>query len=278
MMTKDLSIDSIIALNNGVEIPVFGLGTYRMKDGAETRTAILSALKAGYRHIDTAKSYGNEKDVGEAIRASGIPRERIFVTTKLWNADHGYQKALKAFGKSLKRLELSYIDLFLIHWPVKGIRDETWRAMERLLQEGECRAVGVSNYMIRHLGELLEISATIPAVNQVEFHPYLFQEDLLKFCRKHKIQLETYCPLTRGRRLDDPKLRSFADRYSKTPAQILIRWALQHDLVVIPKSSHPGRILENADVFDFSIAEEDMKALDSFHKNLRVSWDPTNVQ
>ncbi len=278
MTSKDLNIETTITLNNGAEIPVFGLGTFRMKKAVETRSAILQALKAGYRHIDTAKIYENEKDLGKAIRESGIPREDIFVTTKLGNADHGYQKALKACEKSLKRLGLSYVDLYLIHWPVEGIRKETWRALGTLLVEGKCRAIGVSNYMIRHLEELLEDSSVIPAVNQVEFHPYLYQKDLLQFCREHNIQLETYCPLTRGKRLDDPKLRSLADHYSKTPAQILIRWALQHDLVVIPKSSNPGRILENADVFDFSISEEDMKTLDSFDENLRVSWDPTRVQ
>ncbi len=280
MTTKDLSIDSTITLNNGVEIPIFGLGTFRMKKAEEIQQAILSALKAGYRHIDTAKIYENEKDVGKAIRDSRIPRQDIFVTTKLWNADHGYQKALKACEKSLGRLGLSYVDLYLIHWPVEGIRKETWKALGTLLVDGKCRAIGVSNFMIRHLEELLEGSSVIPAVNQVEFHPYLFQEDLLQFCRERNIQLETYCPLTRGQRLDDPKLRSLADRYSKTPAQILIRWALQHDLVVIPKSSHPGRIRENADVFDFKISEEDMKTLDSFHEheNLRVSWDPTSVR
>lgn len=278
MTADDLRIDTTITLNNGVEIPVFGLGTFRMKNPAETRRAVLSALEAGYRHIDTAKIYGNEREIGKAIRESGILREDIFVTTKLWNADHGCQKTLKAFEKSLKRLGLEYIDLYLIHWPVEGIRKDTWKAMGGLLVGGKCRSIGVSNYMIRHLEELLDRSSVIPAVNQVEFHPYLYQQDLLQFCNENNIQLETYCPLTRGRRLDDSKLKSLADHYSKTKAQILIRWALQHDLVVIPKSSNPKRILENADVFDFSIAEEDMKTLDSFHENLRVSWDPTNVQ
>lgn len=277
MMIKELKIDSKIKLNNGVEIPILGLGTYQMASGREAKKAMLSALEAGYRHIDTAKIYGNEGDVGKAIRKSGLPREEIFVTTKLWNADHGYHKTQKACERSLKLMGLSYIDLYLIHWPVKDIRMETWRAMEQLHVQGKCRAVGVSNYMIGHLEELLKSSSIIPAVNQVEFHPYLFLEDLLRFCREYKIQLEAYSPLTKGRKLNDPKLISIASKYSKRPAQILIRWALQHEIVVLPKSSRRERILENADVFDFSLSEEDMNALDSFNENFRASWDPTSI-
>jgi len=277
MMIKDLKIDSKIKLNNGVEMPILGLGTYQMASGREAKEAILSALEAGYTHIDTAKIYGNEGDVGKAIRTSGLPREEIFVTTKLWNADHGYHKAQKACERSLKLLGLSYIDLYLIHWPVKDIRRETWRAMEQLHVQGKCRAVGVSNYMTRHLEELLKSSSIIPAVNQVEFHPYLFLQDLLRFCREYRIQLEAYSPLTKGQKLDDPKLISIASKYSKTPAQVLIRWALQHEIVVIPKSTRRERILENAEVFDFSLSEEDMRALDSFNENFRTSWDPTSI-
>lgn len=274
---KELRIDTKVKLNNGVEMPIFGLGTFQAQSGRKARDAVLHALQAGYRHVDTASMYGNEEDVGAAIRESGIPREDIFVTTKLWNSDHGYDSGLAAFEKSRRRLGLSYVDLYLIHWPVQDLRNETWRALETLLKEGKCRAIGVSNYMIRHLEELLDNSSTVPAVNQVEFSPYLYQKDLLEFCRKHDVQLEAYSPLTKGHKLNDPKLVDIALKYSKSPAQILIRWALQHGLVVIPKSSKRERIIENADVFDFTISPEDMSLLDSFNEDLCTSWDPSSA-
>lgn len=276
-MMKKIRIDKKVKLSNGVQMPIFGLGTYQTRSGKETQAAVLYALEAGYRLIDTAKIYGNEKDVGEAVRKSGIPREEVFITTKLWNSDHGYDTAIAACEKSLKSLTLSYIDLYLIHWPVEGLREETWRAMETLQKEGKCRAIGVSNYMIWHLEELLNSSSTIPAVNQVEFSPYLYQKDLLEFCHSHNIQVEAYSPLTKGQKLSDPKLVAIASRYSKSPAQILIRWVLQHGAVVIPKSSKKERIFENADVFDFTISPQDMGVLDSFNENLRTSWDPSTA-
>ncbi len=277
MMMKEIRIDTKVKLNNGVEMPIFGLGTFQSRSGKETQKAVLCALEAGYRLIDTAAMYGNEEDVGEALRKSGIPREEIFITTKLWNTDHGYDKALAAFETSRKKLGLSYVDLYLIHWPVEGLRTESWRALETLLEEGKCWAIGVSNYMTHHLEELLNNSSTVPAVNQVEFSPYLYQEDLLEFCRAHDIQLEAYSPLTKGHKLKDQKLVAIASKYSKSPAQILIRWALQKEVVVIPKSSRKDRILENADVFDFTISPEDMKVLDSFNEDLRTSWDPSTA-
>lgn len=277
MRTSEISIDTKVELNNGVEMPMFGLGTYLTRRGKETQEAILCALKAGYRLIDTAKIYGNEADVGEAVRESGIAREELFITTKLWNSDHGYDAAFAAFEKSLKALGLSYIDLYLIHWPVEGLRSETWKAMETLLKEGKCRAIGVSNYMTWHLEEVLNDSSIVPAVNQVEFNPYLYQKDLLEFCRAHDIQLEAYSPLTKGQKLKDPKLVEIATKYSKTPAQILIRWVLQKQVIAIPKSSEKDRILENADVFDFVISPEHMKSLDSFDEDLRTSWDPSTA-
>jgi diketogulonate reductase-like aldo/keto reductase len=276
-MTRGIRIDTKVKLNNGVEMPIFGLGTYQSRSGKETQEAVLWALEAGYRHIDTAAMYGNEEDVGEAIRKSGIPREEIFVTTKLWNTDHGYQKALAAFEESQNKLGLSYVDLYLIHWPVEDLRKDTWTALEKLLEEGKCRAIGVSNYMIHHLEELLDNSSTVPAVNQVEFSPYLYQKELVEFCRKHGIQFEAYSPLTKAHKLNDPQLADMALRYSKTPAQILIRWVLQKDVVVIPKSSRRERIIENADVFDFTISAEDMDILDSFNQGLHTSWDPTTA-
>jgi diketogulonate reductase-like aldo/keto reductase len=274
---KKIRIDTKVKLNQGVEMPIFGLGTYQTRRGKETQKAVTYALEAGYRLVDTASMYGNEKDVGEAVGKSGMPREEIFITTKLWNSDHGYNKTLAAFEESLKKLGLSYVDLYLIHWPVEGLRKESWRALERLLKEGKCRAIGVSNYMIWHLKELLESSSTVPAVNQVEFSPYLYQKELLEFCRRHDIQLEAYSPLTKGHKLNDPKLKEVALKYSKSPAQILIRWALQKQVMVIPKSSRREGILENADVFDFEISDEDMKLLDSFNQNLRTSWDPSTA-
>jgi diketogulonate reductase-like aldo/keto reductase len=277
MSPREIKIDTKVKLNNGVEMPLFGLGTFQMRSGKETQQAALTALEAGYRLIDTAQMYGNEEDVGIAVKKSGVPREEIFITTKLWNSEHGYQKTLNACEESLEKLGLSYVDLYLIHWPVQGLRNETWKAMVTLLEGGKCRAIGVSNYMIRHLEELLANSMTVPAVNQVEFSPYFYLKDLLDFCRSHKIQLESYSPLTKGHKLNDPKLANIAKKYSKTPAQILIRWVLQKDVVVIPKSSHKERILENADVFDFEISPDDMKLLDSFNQNMRTSWDPTTI-
>jgi len=274
---EEIRIDTKVKLNNGVEMPIFGLGVYQARRGRKTQEAVLVALKAGYRLIDTASMYENEEDVGEALRKSGIPREEVCITTKLWNSDHGYDKALTAFETSRKKLGLSYIDLYLIHWPVEGLRNESWKALETLQKSGKCRAIGVSNYMIWHLEELLNNSSTIPAVNQVEFSPYLYQKDLLEFCRNHDIQLEAYSPLTKGYKLNDPKLVDVASKYSKSPAQILIRWVLQREIVVIPKSSRKDRIVENAYVFDFTISPEDMSLLDSFNQDLRTSWDPSTA-
>lgn len=272
-MTK-LSIDSKVELNNGVSIPRLGLGVYQARS---TTRAVLHAFECGYRHVDTAALYGNEAEVGEAVRESGVARGDIFVTTKLWNSDHGYDNALRAFDASISRLGLDYVDLYLLHWPVQGLRGDSWRALEKLYEEKRCRAIGVSNYMIRHLDELLGQCNVPPAVNQVEFSPFLFLQDLLSYCRQHKIQLEAYSPLTKGERLSWPALQTVASRYRKSVAQILIRWSLQHGLVVIPKSSNAERIAENADVFDFEISDEDMAALNAMHEDLHTSWDPTGA-
>lgn len=269
-----LTITSTLPLNNGVTIPRFGLGVWRSRPGEETAHAVQHALKSGYRHIDTAHFYKNEKDVGEAVRRSGIPREQIFVTTKLWNDDHGYDRALRACDDSLNKLGFSNVDLYLVHFPVREKRKDSWRALETLCRDGKCRAIGVSNYTIRHLEELLSHANVVPAVNQVEFHPWLYQKDLVEFCRQHGILVEAYSPLTKGQKVNDPELMTLAKRYRRSGAQILIRWALQHDLIVIPKSIHPERIDENANVFDFEITPDDMKTLDGFHTGLRVAWDP----
>lgn len=228
------------------------------------------ALELGYRHIDTAKIHGNEIDVGIAVRESRINREEIFITTKLWNSDQGYDKTLSAFENSLQRLGLSYVDLYLIHWPVQGKILETWKAMIKILKVGKARAIGVSNYSIAELKETIQTSDIIPAINQVEFHPFLYQKDLLDFCKNNRIQIESYSPLTRGKKLNHPLVKAISNKYGKTTAQILIKWNLQHGLVVIPKSIHENRILENSQVFDFRIEEKDMEALNSLNVNLQT--------
>ena len=270
-----MDIHTAAKLNNGVAMPLLGLGMWKVPSGKAAEQAVLWALEAGYRHVDTAAIYMNEQDVGNAILKSKVPRSELFVTTKLWNADH--KDPAKALTTSLKKLQMDYVDLYLIHWPVEGKRNKSWKELEKLLKQGKCRAIGVSNFTIRHLQELLASPGTVPAVNQVEFNPYLFQKELWEFCKSKKIQLEAYSPLTHAHKLKDSKLAAIASNYSKTPAQVLIRWELQHGIVVIPKSAHRERIIENADVFDFAISSGDMKKLDGFNENLRTCWDPTNV-
>jgi len=272
-----LSFGATVKLNNGVDVPLLGLGVYQSAPGKTTRDAVRHALKCGYRLVDTARVYGNEQDVGLALRESGLSREEVFVTTKLWNSDHGYDSTTRACEESLRRLGLNYLDLYLVHWPVSGVRNESWRAMEKLLKDGKCRAIGVSNYTINHLSEMLASSNTIPAVNQVEFHPFLYQQKLLEYCRGHGIQLEAYSPLTRGERLNHPKVVEIAREHGRTPAQILIRWAVQHSVVAIPKSVRNERILENSRVFDFTLSPSEMKALDSLNEDFRTCWDPSNL-
>jgi methylglyoxal/glyoxal reductase len=272
-----LTLASTKKLNSDGEIPMLGLGVYQTPPGRATQEAVKFALKVGYRHIDTASLYGNEEDVGRGVRDSGVPREQVFVTTKLWNSDHGFDSALRACDRSLKKLGLGYIDLYLIHWPVPEIRNETWNALIELQRRGSCRAIGVSNYMVRHLEELLESSKVTPSVNQVEFNPFLYQKELLSYCEGKGIQLEAYSPLTRGHKLRHPAVLSVAQRYSKSPAQVMIRWALQHGLVVIPKSARPERIKENSEVFDFEISTADMAKLDSLGEDLHTDWDPTDA-
>jgi diketogulonate reductase-like aldo/keto reductase len=270
----ELTIDTKLKLNDGHLIPQLGLGVWQIRP-ARTSDAVLAALEARYQHIDTASAYGNEESVGAAIRMSGIPRESIFLTTKLWNSDHGNPE--RALDTSLRKLKMDYVDLYLIHFPVRQ-RRQSWRALEALRKKGKTRSIGVSNFTIAHLSELLAESETVPAVNQVEFHPYLYQQDLLAFCRAKGIVVEAYSPLTHGERLKDPKLVAIAKKYeTKSTAQILIRWVLQHGLVVIPKSSNRRRILENADVFDFEISRDDMRLLDSFDESLRTCWDPSDA-
>jgi diketogulonate reductase-like aldo/keto reductase len=272
-----MDINSTIRLNNGLEMPYLGLGTYRARPGKEAYQAVRFALDAGYRHIDTAALYANEEDVGKAVRDSGIDRQDIFITTKLWNSEHGYNKAIKAFYSSLKKLGTDYVDLYLIHWPVSQIRNDSWKALEKLYSDCLCKSIGISNYAIHHVEELLKVSDIVPAVNQVEFSPFLYQKELLEYCNSKRITIQAYTPLVRGRKSDNPVLRSVSNKYGKTWAQVLIRWALQHNLVVLPKSSHKERIQENSQVFDFEISEVDMLTLDSLDEGFRVAWDPSNV-
>ena len=268
-----LRLDARVRMNHGGSIPVFGLGVWQLH-GKEAAAAVGHALAVGYRLIDTASMYGNEKEVGQAIRASGVPRDEVFVTTKVWNDEQGYESTVRACDASLKRLGMGYVDLYLVHWPVKGERQETWRAMERILKEGKARAIGVSNYMVRHLDEL-KGSAVAPAVNQIELHPFLQPRDAIDRCRERGILVEAYSPLARGRRLKDPTLAAVAAKHGKTSAQVMVRWGLQRGFVEIPKSSHLERIEENADVFDFTLGAEEMKALDALDEQHHVTWDPT---
>ena len=277
MSRTAFTIRSTVALRGGVDIPVLGLGVYQARPGTETREAVRAALELGVRHVDTARAYGNERDVAAGIAASGVPRAEIFITTKLWNSDHGYDETLRACDASLARLGTERVDLYLIHWPVQGLRDETWRAMERLRADGKARAIGVSNYTVRHLEELLASSTEPPAVNQVELHPFLSQRELVDWCTRHGIVVEAYAPLVKARRMDHPVIQRVASKHQRTPAQVLVRWALEHGLVAIPKSIHAERIRENADVFGFALDAEDLAALDALDEGYRTSWDPTDA-
>jgi diketogulonate reductase-like aldo/keto reductase len=271
------SLDSTVELLNGVGMPRLGLGVYRSKEGEEVENAVLAALKVGYRSIDTAAIYRNEGGVGRAVRASGIPREQIFITSKVWNTDQGYDSTLRAFEESLSRLGMDYLDLYLIHWAVKGKYKETYRAMEELYEQGRVRAIGVCNFQIHHLEDLMGSCRIKPMVNQVELHPLLTQKKLLAFCRKEGIQVESWRPLMDGK-LDLPLLHELSAKYGKTPAQIVIRWHLQHGLVTIPKSVRESRIRENADVFDFELEPEDMNRIDDLNEDRRLGPDPDNFK
>ena len=272
-----MNIKSVKRMNDGNDIPVFGLGTYLMRQGRETRESVNTALEYGYRHIDTASIYGNETAVGRAVNESGIPREELFITTKVWNDDQGYDKTMKAFEESLKRLNLDYVDLYLIHWPLEDKRLDTWRALEQIHKDGLAKSIGVSNFMIDHLKELFKSSNIMPAVNQVEMSPYLNQKELIDFCRENDIVIEAYSPLVRGKKSKDERLLDISAKHNKTWAQILLRWGLQRDMVVLAKSSNEDRIKENADIFDFELSQEDMDQMDTWNEDYRVSWDPSKI-
>lgn len=266
-----------VVLHNGVEIPALGLGVYKVEEGSQIDETIKNALHIGYRLIDTASFYMNEEGVGRAIRASGIPREELFITTKVWNADQGYESTLKAYETSMEKLGLDYLDLYLVHWPVKGKYIETWRALEKLYKEGRVRAIGVSNFKIHHLEDLLLHSEEKPVVNQVELHPLLSQEDLREFCQLHGIKIEAWSPLSRGRFLDEPTLKKIADNHNKSTAQVILRWHLQNQIIAIPKSVTPSRLKENADIFDFELTQTEMEMIAALNQNQRFGADPDHI-
>ncbi|WP_282242144.1 aldo/keto reductase [Psychrobacillus sp. NEAU-3TGS] len=274
------NLQSRAVLNNGVEMPWFGLGVFKVEEGQELVDAVKTAIKHGYRSIDTAAIYGNETGVGQGIREAmeetGITRKDLFITSKVWNSELGYEKTIAAYEESLSKLGLDYLDLFLIHWPVEGKYKEAWRALETLYKEGRVKAIGVSNFQIHHLKDLMEDAEIKPMVNQVEYHPRLTQNELKAFCRENNIQLEAWSPLMQGQLLDNEELQQIANKYGKTIAQVILRWDLQNGVITIPKSTKAHRIVENADVFEFELSEEEMQLIESLNQNHRVGPDPDN--
>jgi len=284
-------MNETIRLNTGISIPRIGFGTWEITPDSAAKAAVASALEAGYRLIDTAQMYGNERGVGEAIRESGIPREEIFVTTKLWNADQGHQSALEAFDASLERLGLDYVDLYLIHWPAdfrsgdaetnRQRRRQTWKAFEELAKKKRVHNIGVSNFVVHHLEELLQHANVMPAVNQVELHPFIFEEQrpIVEFCQQHDILVEAYSPLSHGGRVNDPVVQAIAEEQDKTSAQVLLRWSIQHGAVPLPRSMNPDHIVENFQVFGFELSADDMHKLNKLtDKASRVAPDPHKMK
>ncbi|MED3963752.1 aldo/keto reductase [Niallia taxi] len=271
-----MNLQSTVILNNGVEMPKFGLGVFKVQEGQEVIDSVKAAIKAGYISIDTAAVYKNEEGVGQGIKESGVDREKLFITTKVWNADQGYDSTLAAFETSIQKLGLDYIDLYLIHWPVSGKYKETWKALEKLYKDGKVKAIGVSNFHKHHLEDLLSEAEIVPTVNQIELHPLLSQEELRNFCKEKGIVVEAWSPLAQGKLLDNPVLTEIAAKYNKSTAQVILRWDLQNDIVTIPKSIKEHRIIENADIFDFELTAEDLEKINGLNKNERVGADPDN--
>lgn len=269
-------IKDYVILNNGVKMPLLGFGTYNADDSNKLNNAIKKGIEIGYRHIDTASFYGNEEVIGSAIKESEISRKEIFLVDKVWNSEHGYEKTLKSFQESIKKLKTDYLDLYLIHWP-QSLNKETWKALEKLYKEGYIRAIGVSNFTINHLQQLMENAEIIPAVNQIEFHPRLVQNDLMEFCEKYNIQMEAWSPLMRGLVFQIPFLKKLSMKYDKTISQIVLRWDLQMGVITIPKSTTLSRIKENMDIFNFEISEEDMKNIEKLNDGFRMGMNPDEV-
>ena len=274
------NLQSTISLQNGVEMPWLGLGVFKVEEGQELVNAVKTAIKNGYRSIDTAAIYGNEVGVGqgvrEALKENGLAREDLFVTSKVWNSELGYESTLAAYEESLMKLGLDYLDLFLIHWPVKGKYKEAWKALETLYKEGRVKAIGVSNFQVHHLEDLMKDAEVKPMVNQVEYHPRLTQKKLKAFCKEQNIQLEAWSPLMQGQLLNNVELQEIAEKYGKSVAQVILRWDLQNGVITIPKSTKEHRIVENASVFDFELTAEDIARIDSLNQNHRVGPDPDN--
>ena len=274
------NLQSKAVLNNGVEMPWFGLGVFKVEEGPELVEAVKSAIKAGYRSIDTAAIKKKKKAVGEGIRAgieaTGISREDLFITSKVWNADQGYETTIAAYEESLKKLGLDYLDLYLVHWPSEGKYKDTWRALETLYKEERVRAIGVSNFQIHHLQDVMKDAEIKPMINQVEYHPRLTQKELQAFCKEQGIQMEAWSPLMQGQLLDNETLQEIAEKHGKTTAQVILRWDLQNGVITIPKSTKEHRIIANADVFNFELTKEDMEKIDALNQNHRVGPDPDN--
>ncbi len=272
-----MNIETQTKLNNGVGMPFLGFGTWDLR-GDEGKEAIKFALEVGYRHIDTAQGYHNEAQVGEAINESGLPRNEIFITTKVTNSMQGAQKTADALEESLQKLQTDYADLYLIHWPDVNHFDrslETWTTMGDLQSQGKVRAIGVSNYTIDLLQKTIDASGIVPAVNQVEFHPFLYQKDLLDYCQAQGIQLESYSPIVRAKRSDNPLLQRLAEKYEKTPEQVILAWHLAHELVAIPRSGDPDHIQANADIFDIPLTDEEIEAMDHLDEDYRIVTSAT---
>ncbi len=267
-----------IKLNNDREIPQLGLGTWKMKLNHPAKPAVLSALKIGYRHIDTAQIYLNQGQVGAAIAESGIPREQIFVTTKIWNGNQAKDKLMPSFENSLRKLRTDYVDMLLIHFPVTETRAEAWKQLEEIYHSGRANSIGVSNYTVKHLKELLKHAEVIPAVNQVELHVYLQQPELVKFCQDNGIVLEAYSPLAHNHGLDNEVLQTIGAKYKKTAAQVMLRWCIEQGFVTIPKSNNAERQAENLDIFDFELDKSDLAKIKKLDSNLRTCWDPSDVK
>ena len=271
-----MDLSSTLTLNNGVDIPLLGLGVFRSEEGDETYNAVKYAIEAGYRHIDTAAVYGNEKSVGRAIKDSGIKREDIFITTKLWNEDMRKGRQYEAFEESLARLGIDYVDLYLIHWPVKGEYVKSWKVLERIYKEGRARAVGVSNFHIHHLDDIFAASDLVPAVNQVECHPELTQVELVRYTQEKGIIFEPWSPLGAGQLIENETLKAIAKKYNKSSPQLILKWGLQRGFINIPKSVHKERIIQNTQIFDFTVSESDMAEIFKLNANKRTGADPDN--
>jgi diketogulonate reductase-like aldo/keto reductase len=276
---KKMDINTTKKLNNGTQIPYLGLGVFQVKEGKETADAVRWAIEAGYRHIDTAALYGNEKSVGQGVRDSGIDRSKLFITTKLWKDDIMQGSEIKAFEKSLKLLRMDYVDLYLIHWPVAGKSGAAWKVLEEIYKSGRAKAIGVSNFMEKHLDSLLRDAKVVPAVDQVECHPHLSQSPLVKYCEKMNIAFETWSPLggTGGALLDDPVLLKIAAKYGKSTAQVVLRWNLQSGMITIPKSIHQARIKANTELYNFELSTAEMKAINDLDKQPQRSGPDPNL-